>query len=316
MSDFILCCSESEEEDENLDADALSPSPDTTSLFDTMKLVEATPNVLSYGIIGLRPWSSTQMDVPMHGFIRTFVHSCVFINVKQTSQVTFNTCKYIGENVDFQLRLVENNILTCRFEHLSFMCKVTNRCGWRIPLQPQTWERKAVNPDEDKTPFSHLVVPPDLEDMEVIDAAAHFVMQKYIGFEATSLFPASVGNPEHPVLSIGGYVNLGREITVCVITKNANNELTGVETKSDQIYGGLLLYDYASCVDKEFLSQFKFTKDARLCIVCNDRYSMREEVERLDLEEHWRFKFRDEYQTATSTEGEKKPVFFLTGTYG
>ncbi len=298
-----------------MDPDALSPSADTTSLFDIMKLVEATPHVLQYGIIGLRPWSSTQFDVPMHGFIRTFMHSCIFLSVKQTQNVSFNNTKYIGENIDFQLRLVENNILTCRFEHLSFMCKLTARSGWRVPLRTQSWEQ--LDPTQEGSSFSHLVAPPDREELKTINAPPHFVMQKYLGLGGNILFPASVKKPDHPVLIIGGYIDLGRDISECVINGNTKRELCDATTHQlEKVYGGLLLYDDPPCLNKEFLSKFRFIEDARLCIVSNDRYTMREEITRLDLEENWRFRFRDEYHTATTCEGNKKPVFFLTGVIG
>eukprot|EP00795_Rhopilema_esculentum_P007430 gene7430-13192_t len=303
-----------EDEIDSMDPDALSPSADTTSLFDIMKLVEATPHVLQYGIIGLRPWSSAQFDVPMHGFIRTFVHSCVFMNIKQTYNICFKNSKYIGENIDFQLRLVENNILTCRFEHLSFMCKVTARSGWRVPFRSQKWENMNDSEPITEPPYSHLVAPPDIEYLKTINAPSHLVMQTYLRICGNMLFPASVDQPDYPVLIIGGYVDLGEKITICVINGNLTGELNeATKNQLERKYGGLLLYDYPQSLEKEFLSKFKFIDDARLCIISNDRYRMREEINRLDLEENWRFRFRDEYQTATLTEGDSKPVFFLTG---
>eukprot|EP00794_Sanderia_malayensis_P004602 gene4602-5207_t len=306
---------DNEDDSGSMDADALLPSADTTPLFDIMKLVEATPHVLHYGIIGLRPWSSSQFDVPMHGFIRTFIHSCIFLNVKQTQNVSFSNTKYIGENIDFQLCLVENNILTCRFEHLSFMCKLTARSGWRVPLRTQSWEQS--DPTEEGNSFAHLVAPPDREELKTISAPPHLVMQRYLGLGGNILFPASVGKADHPVLVIGGYTDLGRDISVCVINADTNGELNvATSHQMDKVYGGLLLYDYPACLNKEFLSKFSFIDDAKLCIVSNDRYTMREEIARLDLEENWRFRFRDEYQTATTCDGNKKPVFFLTGVIG
>ena len=297
-----------------MDPDALSPSADTTSLFDIMKLVEATPHVLQYGIIGLRPWSSTQFDVPTHGFIRTFMHSCIFMNVKQTHKVSFNNTKFVGDNIDFQLRLIESNILTCRFEHLSFMCKLTARSGWRVPLRTQSWEQLDCGTNSENPSFSHLVAPPDREELKTINAPPHLVMQKYLELSGVNLFPAAVKNPDHPVLVIGGYLDLGRNIYVCVINGSTKGELySATSHQLEQKYGGLLLYDYPQLLNSEFLAKFKFVDDARLCVVSNDRYTLREEITRLDLEENWKFRFRDEYQTATNSEGDRKPVFFLTG---
>lgn len=76
-------------------------------------------------------------------------------------------------------------------------------------------------------------------------------------------------------------------------------------------YGGLLLYFCDRSVSKQFLDQFKFAPRSRLCLVCQDRNTLRQEVARLDLEEHWRFRLRDELQTANSPD--EPALYFLTG---
>ena len=53
---------------------------------------------------------------------------------------------------------------------------------------------------------------------------------------------------------------------------------------------------------------------ARLCLISPDRSTLRRQVVRLDLEDRWRFRLRDEFQTANRTED--RPLFLLTGTYG
>ena len=78
-------------------------------------------------------------------------------------------------------------------------------------------------------------------------------------------------------------------------------------------YGGLLLYFCSRSVSAAFLAQFKFAPGSRLCLVCQDRNTLRQEVARLDLEEHWRFRLRDEFQTANSPE--EPALYFLTGKY-
>ena len=76
-------------------------------------------------------------------------------------------------------------------------------------------------------------------------------------------------------------------------------------------YGGLLLYFCRRSVSAAFLAQFKFAPRSRLCLVCQDRNTLRQEVARLDLEEHWRFRLRDEFQTANSPD--EPSLYFLTG---
>lgn len=50
---------------------------------------------------------------------------------------------------------------------------------------------------------------------------------------------------------------------------------------------------------------------ATLYVICQDRNSLRQTVVRLELEDEWQFRLRDEFQTANAKED--KPLFFLTG---
>lgn len=54
-----------------------------------------------------------------------------------------------------------------------------------------------------------------------------------------------------------------------------------------------------------------FPKGATLCVICQDRSSLRQTIVRLELEDEWQFRLRDEFQTANSSED--KPLYFLTG---
>ena len=49
---------------------------------------------------------------------------------------------------------------------------------------------------------------------------------------------------------------------------------------------------------------------ATLCVICQDRNSLRQTVVRLELEDEWQFRLRDEFQTANAKED--RPLFFLT----
>lgn len=50
---------------------------------------------------------------------------------------------------------------------------------------------------------------------------------------------------------------------------------------------------------------------ATLCVICQDRNSLRQTVVRLELEDEWQFRLRDEFQTANAKED--RPLFLLTG---
>ncbi|XP_030839076.1 GREB1-like protein [Strongylocentrotus purpuratus] len=66
-----------------------------------------------------------------------------------------------------------------------------------------------------------------------------------------------------------------------------------------------------STMEREFLKNFKFINGARLCLISSDRNSLRRQVVQLDLEEQWRFRLRDEFQTANVAA--EQPLFMLTG---
>lgn len=54
-----------------------------------------------------------------------------------------------------------------------------------------------------------------------------------------------------------------------------------------------------------------FSEGATLCVICQDRSSLRQTIVRLELEDEWQFRLRDEFQTANSSDD--KPLYFLTG---
>ena len=242
--------------------------------------------------------------------LRTFVQSCFMINISKTEQVSFDPNIYIGDDVDLQLRLIEDGILTCRFEHFSYMAKMTSRTAWRgadsLPLSL---------PNADL--HSHLVVAPDKENMQVIDADAHLIMQRYLRSSAELLFPLPVNNSNLHVLVMGCYVNLGPRISTCVINCRSCDELvvTPGSCATKKTYAGLIVYDCAKKLSRDTLACFQFVKDAQMVLICRERYELRSEVMRLDLEEYWRFRLRDEYQTATPSDENRKAFYFLTGSY-
>lgn len=61
----------------------------------------------------------------------------------------------------------------------------------------------------------------------------------------------------------------------------------------------------------EKLCHFCPSVGATLCVISADRSSLRQTVSKLELEEEWRFRLSDEFQTANAKED--RPLFFLTG---
>ncbi|XP_057314871.1 GREB1-like protein isoform X2 [Hydractinia symbiolongicarpus] len=304
--------SDSEEEEEveekkgrrNSDS-VMSPLRDTSSLLELLLSLESNKSISEVGLIGVRPWSSGQEESNLPSFLRTFVHSCVFLNVKVTGNISLSTHVYSGEEIDFQLKLIRHNIPFGRLEQFSFMAKVTTRTTWR----------GADN--FNSSPSSRLVVPPDMETMKVIKANAHLVLQTYLSMSGDTLFPLAVDNPDLPVLVIGGYLDLGKHVNVCVLhgKDDIEREPSPLKCMLNKTYAGLVIYNCSKSLPKTFLQQFTFVKESQMVFVCRERYELREEAMRLDLEERWRIRLRDEYQTATTSEDSQKAFYFLTGSY-
>ncbi|XP_069777805.1 GREB1-like protein isoform X2 [Narcine bancroftii] len=97
-------------------------------------------------------------------------------------------------------------------------------------------------------------------------------------------------------------------ISVCYVSSRPHS----VNIKSEEVlFSGLLLYLCDSFVVTDFLKKFMFLKAATLCVICQDRSSLRQTIVRLELEDEWQFRLRDEFQTANSSDD--KPLYFLTG---
>lgn len=125
------------------------------------------------------------------------------------------------------------------------------------------------------------------------------------------------------------------QISVCYI--NSRPHSTNLNHQG-LVFSGLLLYLCDSFVVSGLLKKFRFLKGeqgsgsavvttqcgrsvkmtnktlctgATLCVICQDRSSLRQTIVRLELEDEWQFRLRDEFQTANCSED--RPLYFLTG---
>ncbi|XP_016097088.1 GREB1-like protein [Sinocyclocheilus grahami] len=154
---------------------------------------------------------------------------------------------------------------------------------------------------------SQYVCAPDSEHT-LLSAPAQFLLEKFLQSCSHRLFPLALCNSTNPVLSIDSYLNLGPQIQTCYMSSrphSVNVDHQGV------LFGGLLLYLCDSFVISSLLKKFNFLKGATLCVICQDRSSLRQTIVRLELEDEWQFRLRDEFQTANCSED--RPLYFLTG---
>uniref|UniRef100_A0A8B9KFM1 Growth regulating estrogen receptor binding 1 n=1 Tax=Astyanax mexicanus TaxID=7994 RepID=A0A8B9KFM1_ASTMX len=221
--------------------------------------------------------------------------SCVMWN-----SVDVDTKRFTCDDVDFNLRVQSAGLLMCRFNNFSVMKKQIAIGGYRTFIIKTKVGFILLLP-------SQYVCAPDSKHL-FLATPAQLLLEKYLQHTSQRLFPLSAGNYSHPVLSVDCYLNLGPEVTVCFVSSRPHS--INIST-AGLLFSGLLLYFCDSFVTPGFLKMFQFLKGATLCVICPNRSALRQTVVRLELEDEWRFRLSDEFQTANAKEDQ--PIFFLTG---
>ncbi|XP_061478733.1 protein GREB1 isoform X3 [Rhineura floridana] len=273
------------------------------SLKQILQHIETTPNITHYALIGMRKWSSkTKSGEIKEPFSCCHVHDFVMLNVDLTQNVQYNQNRFMCDDVDFNLRAHSAGLLICRFNRFSVMKKQIAVGGQR------SFHIKSKVSDNPVSiaPAQYICAPDSKHTF--LAAPAQLLLEKYLQYHSHRFFPLSLKNYSHPVLSVDCYLNLGSQIAVCYVSSRPHSLNISC---SDMIFSGLLLYLCDSFVVASFLKKFHFLKGATLCVICQDRNSLRQTVVRLELEDEWQFRLRDEFQTANAKED--KPLFFLTG---
>ncbi|XP_077991661.1 GREB1-like protein [Glandiceps talaboti] len=277
------------------------------TLREVIEHIESTPKLSNFASFGIRQWTSKNFTRSMQqNFTRSHLHNMVFINVDLTQNVQYDQNRYFGEEVDFNMRINSSNFVMCRFNQFSVMMKHINVGGQKeFPIHPKTGNTsQQISPQQ-------FVCAPDSEDMTPLMATPQYLLEKYLScMSAEKLFPLAVTYPQCPVLAVDYYIDLGPSVTVHYVSSKPHSVNADI---SNLRFSGLLLYMVDSFVFAEFLKEFKFMSGAKLCLISPDRNTLRRQVVRLELEEQWRFRLRDEFQTANSAED--KPLFLLTGTH-
>ncbi|KAJ1077756.1 hypothetical protein K5549_011083 [Capra hircus] len=273
------------------------------SLKHIMQHIEASPNITHYALIGMRKWSSkTGSREVREPFSRCHVHDFIVLNVDLTQNVQYNQNRFTCDDVDFNLRVHSAGLLLCRFNRFSVMKKqiaVGGHRSFHITSKVSDSPMAVV-------PAQYICAPDSRHTF--LAAPAQLLLEKFLQHHSHCFFPLSLKNLGHPVLSVDCYLNLGSQISVCYVSSRPHSLNISC---SDFVFSGLLLYLCDSFVGASFLKKFHFLKGATLCVICQDRNSLRQTVVRLELEDEWQFRLRDEFQTANAKED--RPLFFLTG---
>uniref|UniRef100_A0A8C7UAQ6 GREB1-like protein n=1 Tax=Oncorhynchus mykiss TaxID=8022 RepID=A0A8C7UAQ6_ONCMY len=281
------------------------PSLTNVSLKTVLQHIEATPKIFLYTMCGTRKWSSAlARRLPAMPFSRCHLHDFVMLNVDLTQNVQYDLNRYSCEEVDFNLRANSSGLLLCRFNHFSLMKKHIPFGGHKdFLVKPKLTVMENPAPI---SPYQYVCAPDS--DHTLLAAPAQFLLEKFLQSCSHILFPKAVQNNSNPVLSIDSYLNIGPEVSVCYVSSrphSSNLDHQGL------VFSGLLLYLCDSFVVSGLLKKFHFLKGATLCVICRDRNSLRQTIMRLELEDKWQFRLRDEFQTANCSED--RPLYFLTG---
>nr|KAF6422434.1 GREB1 like retinoic acid receptor coactivator [Rousettus aegyptiacus] len=280
-------------------------SSKNVSLKSVLQHIEATPKIVHYAILGIQKWSSKLTSQSLKTpFSRCHVHDFILLNIDLTQNVQYDFNRYFCEDVDFNLRTNSSGLLICRFNNFSLMKKHVQVGGQRdFIIKPK------IMVSENLAPILPLqyVCAPDSEHT-LLAAPAQFLLEKFLQHASYKLFPKAIRNFKNPVLAIDCYLNIGPEVAICYISSRPHSSNVNCE---GVLFSGLLLYLCDSFVGADLLKKFKFLKGATLCVICQDRSSLRQTIVRLELEDEWQFRLRDEFQTANSSDD--KPLYFLTG---
>ncbi|XP_042299007.1 GREB1-like protein isoform X3 [Sceloporus undulatus] len=275
------------------------------SLKSVLQHIEATPKIVHYAILGIQKWNSKLNSKPPKApFSRCHIHDFILLNIDLTQNVQYDLNRYFCEDVDFNLRTNSSGLLICCFNNFSLMKKHIQVGGQKdFDIKPK------VMVSESLTPIMPLqyVCAPDSEHT-LLAAPAQFLLERFLQHATYKLFPKAIHNFKNPVLAVDCYLNIGPQVALCYVSSRPHSVNVNYE---GVFFSGLLLYLCDSFVGADFLKKFKFLKGATLCVICQDRSSLRQTIVRLELEDEWQFRLRDEFQTANSSDD--KPLYFLTG---
>ncbi|XP_060099896.1 GREB1-like protein [Heteronotia binoei] len=296
------CHSVQEQSSQSMDQGTTSKN---VSLKSVLQHIEATPKIVHYAILGIQKWNNKLNSRPPKApFSRCHIHDFILLNIDLTQNVQYDLNRYFCEDVDFNLRTNSSGLLICCFNNFSLMKKHIQVGGQKdFAVKPK------IMVSESLTPIMPLqyVCAPDSEHT-LLAAPAQFLLEKFLQHATYKLFPKAIHNFKSPVLAIDCYLNIGPEVALCYISSRPHSVNVNCE---GVFFSGLLLYLCDSFVGADFLKKFKFLKGATLCVICQDRSSLRQTIVRLELEDEWQFRLRDEFQTANSSDD--KPLYFLTG---
>ena len=227
-------------------------------------------------------------------------HNFLMLNLSRTSSVHYNALCFTSADIDFHLRLLADGHIphvSHRYSYLERLLDLSE-CLTVPPNLP--------SPSQ----FSQsgkLVVSLHHDSSSLLQQPGSLLLETFLLHKGADLFPSALC-AIHPVLMVDNYVNLGAGVHALVVSAaQLSPELEKL------VFGGLVLYLCEGRINSHQIQQLRFRPGACLLLVTRDCRGLVKEVSRLDLEENWQFKLRDEFQTMCTDN--HKPLFFLTGKF-
>lgn len=206
--------------------------------------------------------------------------------------------------MDFNLHLQANGLSTKLRTDIAVVRKHLSSGGNAYPVCTQL-SGICSNADQLVTSLHH-------DSSSLLPYPGPYLMEHFLLHKSRTFFPSSQQR-EHPVLVVDNYTDLGPDTNITFVKSESLSKETKSDVRTTVKFGGLLLYLCEGKLGSEELAEMDFVPGACLCMVTRDCKSLVREVARLDLEERWKFRLRDEYQTACPDS--YQPLFFLVGRY-
>ena len=299
------------------------PSSVELSLSSALQLYEQSPECLQYAAMSALPWSKELQDSQPSDRLtdHDLSHDFILLNLSKISDISYNLFSFNSAEVDFNLQLRVCECPTMLRRDVVFVKKYLPSGGNPYPLRSEV---TGLCSSVDK-----LVISLHHDSSSHLPHPGPYLMEHYLLFKSRALFPYAQ-NPQFPVLAVDHYISLGPHTHVSFVKSEMlktgdqaqNGEVSTfgghfpalpIEDLSGIRFGGLLLYLCEEKLSNDHLKQLNFVTGASLCLVTRDCKSLVREVARLDLEEHWKFRLRDEFQTACADD--MTPLFFLIGKF-
>ena len=274
------------------------------SLLEVLRSLEQEADCSETAAIGIQQWTKELETSPSRLTGYDLNHEFLLLNLSLLASTHYNQHIFHCAEADFNLQLKAAGLKTRLSTELAFVKKYQPSYHPRYPFYTQLG---SLCSDADK-----LVISLHHDASSLLPHPGPYLMEHFLFHRSVALFPHALTST-HPVLIMDNYINLGSSINVVFTKPSSWKPLEHVHHFDGVQFGGLVLYLCEGKLSAKQLHKLSFVSGAGLCLVTRDCKSLVREVARLDLEDNWKFRLRDEYQTACPDHF--KPLFFLTGRY-